>query len=119
MNVTLKNTSRFGFWVTLSDGSSIDLSPRTKPVSVPQRELIVNRSLKKLMDRGLVEEIKEPGRAKEAKEPGRAKEAKEAGPAEEAKDKGPAKKVKAPPKKTATGQTLGIKTRKSAKAKKE
>ena len=110
MNVTLKNTSRFGFWVTLSDGSSIDLSPRTKPVSVPQRELIVNRSLKKLMDRGLVEEIKEPGRAKEAKE---------AGPAEEAKDKGPAKKVKAPPKKTATGQTLGIKTRKSAKAKKE
>ena len=101
MNVTLKNTSRFGFWVTLSDGSSIDLSPRTEPVSVPKRELIVNRSLKKLMDRGLVEEIKEPR------------------PAKAAKDKGPAKKAKAPPKKTATGQTLGIKTRKSAKAKKE
>ena len=67
MNVTLKNTSRFGFWVTLSDGNSIDLSPRTKPVSVPERELRVNSSLKKLIDRGLVEKIEEPGRAKKAK----------------------------------------------------
>lgn len=60
MNVTLQNTSRFGVWITLSDGRSIDLSPRTPPVSVPARELKVNRSIKKLLDRGLVQEIKSP-----------------------------------------------------------
>ncbi len=67
MNVTLKNTSRFGFWVTLSDGKSIDLSPRTKPVSVPERELRVNSALKKLIERGLIENIEKPTRTKQAK----------------------------------------------------
>lgn len=67
MNVTLQNTGRFGFWVTLSDGRSIDLSPRTQPVSVPARELKVNRSLKKLMDRGLVQEMKAPPKKKPQK----------------------------------------------------
>lgn len=68
MNVTLQNTGRFGFWVTLSDGRSIDLSPRTQPVSVPARELKVNRSLKKLLDRGLVQEIKAPPKKKATNE---------------------------------------------------
>ena len=70
MNVTLQNTGRFGLWVTLSDGRSIDLSPRTPPVSIPARELKVNRSIKKLLDRGLVQEIKAPPKKKSQKKTG-------------------------------------------------
>ena len=58
MNVTLQNTGRFGFWLTLSDGRSIDLSPRVQPVSIPKRELTVNKSLIKLLERGFVQEVK-------------------------------------------------------------
>lgn len=58
MNVILQNTGRFGIWLTLSDGRSIDLSPRVPPVSIPARELTVNKSLKKMLERGLVQEVK-------------------------------------------------------------
>ncbi len=69
MTVTLQNSSRFGFWITLSDGEFIELSPRTKPVSIPKRELTVNNSLRKLLDRGLVQQVKSVTPKKKKKSP--------------------------------------------------
>ncbi len=72
MNVTLQNTGRFGFWLTLSDGRSIDLSPRTGPVSIPKRELTVNRSVIKLLEKGLVQEVKPAPKRPKKKAQGKA-----------------------------------------------
>ena len=57
MSIVVKNTGRFGYWLTLSDGSTVELSPRVEPISLPDREEKVNRLLKKMLDKGLVRKM--------------------------------------------------------------
>jgi hypothetical protein len=60
MNIVMENTGRFGYFLTLSDGRSVELSPKVGPVSLPKRETEVNGALKKMLDKGLVKIIKPP-----------------------------------------------------------
>ncbi len=61
MDIIVQNTGRFGYWLTLSDGRSVELSPKAGPVTLPQRELEVNGALQKMLERGLVRRL-EPGK---------------------------------------------------------
>ncbi|MGD8836681.1 MAG: hypothetical protein PVJ19_17195 [Desulfobacteraceae bacterium] len=54
MNIVVQNTGRFGYWLTLSDGRSVELSPKVGPISLPEREKKVNSALIKMLDKGLI-----------------------------------------------------------------
>ncbi len=62
MSIVVQNTGRFAFWLTLSDGTAVELSPRVGPITLPEREEKVNLSLKKLLAKGLVKQM-ETGKA--------------------------------------------------------
>ena len=57
MDIIVQNTGRFGYWLTLSDGRSVELSPKAGPVSLPERELEVNGALQKMLAKGLVRRV--------------------------------------------------------------
>lgn len=61
--VKIDNLSGRALWVQLTDGTSVDLSPRVCPVSIPKREVDVNTSLKKLLALSVVRVISEAGQS--------------------------------------------------------
>lgn len=59
MEVKIDNLTGRPLWIQLTDGRSVDLSPRVCPVTIPKRELNANTSLKRLLDLSVVRVIPE------------------------------------------------------------
>ena len=59
MDVKLENLSGRPLWIRLLSGESVDMSPAASPVVVSEREVKINPSIRKLLERGAIRQVQQ------------------------------------------------------------